>query len=301
MAGLYLIPGLLSPDTQVTLLSRLLHRDLADPRHFTNLHKHYKVPYDQITPSAVYGESPRGSSTVIDADAAMSYSFFSIAPSASCVLQPHDSAVHKQLTVGQFLNKKLRWITLGGQYDWTRKEYPKERPPTFPPDVSDLVRNAFPDMKPEAAIVNVYSPGDTLSLHRDVSEASGQGLVSISIGCEAIFLVGIDDGIKSKYLAVRLRSGDAVYMSGASRYAWHGIPRIIPNSCPSWLAAWPAVPSLHATADQHCSSADNLNGSSAFEHWRDWMASKRINLNVRQMFDSAQSNPTSELFPCNNT
>ena len=170
-------------------------------------------------------------------------------------------------------------MTLGGQYDWSTKEYPKERPPSFPKDIGDLVQSAFPDMKPEAAIVNVYSPGDTLSLHRDVSEASSQGLVSISIGCEAIFLVGIEDGVKSIYLAVRLRSGDAVYMSGASRFAWHGIPRIIPDSCPSWLAAWPAVPALPATADQRGPSIDGYEG------WRDWMVSKRINLNVRQMFD----------------
>lgn len=203
------------------------------------------------------------------------------------MLEPRDPAIHKPLTINQFLTRKLRWVTLGGQYDWTTKQYPKERPPRFPKDVGDLVRAAFPDMQPEAAIVNVYSPGDTLSLHRDVSEASSKGLVSISLGCEAIFLAGLEneDGSKSKHIAVRLRSGDAVYMSGVGRYVWHGVPRIVPNSCPMWMRAWPAETMSLLATDRQGTSAERMG---KFEDWRDWMASKRINLNVRQMFDEEQ-------------
>jgi alkylated DNA repair dioxygenase AlkB len=152
----------------------------------------------------------------------------------------------------------------------------------------------FPDIEPEAAIVNLYSPGDTLSMHRDVAEQCDKGLVSVSIGCDAIFVIGLDglvplqedadhpwetgceqdDGTAdseepgTRVIALRLRSGDAVYMTGASRFAWHGVPKIIPGTCPEWLRNWPAE-----------------EGIDGFEGWRGWMEGKRINLNVRQMFE----------------
>src|SRR5436305_11513801 len=44
---------------------------------------------------------------------------------------------------------------------------------------------------PEAAICNAYSPNDTLSPHRDVSEEADVELVSISIGCDALFLISM--------------------------------------------------------------------------------------------------------------
>jgi alkylated DNA repair protein alkB family protein 1 len=204
-------------------------------------------------------------------------SYFSLPPQSDFLLQPKDSALHKPITLSQFLNKKLRWITLGGQYDWTNKVYPSERPPEFPADIAQLLHDLFPEMHPQAAIVNFYSPGDTLSLHRDVAEDCDRGLISISIGCDGIFILGLEDENPSpdaedynskiaKILAIRLRSGDAVYMDGPSRFAWHGVPQIIPNTCPDWLADWPA-------------------GDGQYEDWKGWMASKRINLNVRQMRD----------------
>ena len=113
-------------------------------------------------------------------------------------------------------------------------------------------------------LVNLYSPGDTLSLHRDVSEEVNRGLVSISLGCDAIFIIGTSKGddSESQYQVLRLKSGDAVYMSGESRYAWHGVPKIVPNTCPKMLEDWPG---------------------SSFAAWEGYMKNKRINLNVRQM------------------
>ncbi|TID20865.1 alkylated DNA repair protein AlkB [Venturia nashicola] len=204
-------------------------------------------------------------------------SFFSIESPQSFLIHPKDASVHKPLNVSQLLNKKLRWITLGGQYDWTNKVYPDDTPPVFPSDISQLLRGLFPEMVPEAAIVNFYSPGDTLSLHRDVAEDCNRGLVSISVGCDGIFILGLDEekrpGVSesdsapsSRVLAIRLRSGDAVYMDGESRFAWHGIPQVIPGTSPDWIKDWPAVDVEYA-------------------HWKGWMANKRINLNVRQMWD----------------
>lgn len=105
-------------------------------------------------------------------------------------------------------------MTLGGQYDWTNKVYPAEAPPEFPHDIASLIRGIFDGiLEPQAAIVNIYSPGDTLSLHRDVSEKVDQPLVSISLGCECLFLIAVeDDAVETcfKHAVVRLRSGDAL-------------------------------------------------------------------------------------------
>ena len=200
-------------------------------------------------------------------------------------------------------------------------------------------------MRSDAAIVNVYSPGDVLGVHRDVSEESDVGLVSISLGCEAIFVVGLDDFSESytdsadddcankktkdadanatatmqndksgrKYgvsgvVALRLRSGDVVIMSGASRWAWHGVPAVLPGTCPTDLADWPAKsredirshrwygPDLGFDAAMNSSCqpqpgeqggcmSDNCSQEwrEPYQEWKGWMATKRVNLNVRQL------------------
>lgn len=207
-----------------------MHRDLHDVRHKTNLDLHYHMH--------------KGSSPLFHFDKGLR-------------LQPKDATVHKPITIKQILDRKLRWVTLGGQYDWTNKVYPNEQPPPLPSDIAKLIGSMFPDIEPQAAILNFYSPGDTLSLHRDVSEECDRDLVSLSIGCDALFLVANTDGSQSAVL--RLRSGDALLMSGPSRFAWHAVPKIIPDTCPAELESWPG-------------------GA-----WDGWLASKRINLNVRQM------------------
>ena len=245
---------------------------------------HYNVPYP-VKENA----NPNPTDPLYQDESTRIGSFFNCAPDSGLVFAPLTPGLHKPITIEHFLNKKLRWMTLGGQYDWTKKVYPNESPPAFPEDVGHLVRSLFPDMTPEAAIVNVYSPGDTLSLHRDVSEESTQGLVSISIGCDGLFVAGLEgetEGDLSKCLVIRLRSGDAVYMSGVARYAWHGVPQIIPDTCPTWLESWPA--SAAASSKQPDTAGQDVRidpSYTSYEAWRGWMSTKRINLNVRQMQD----------------
>ncbi|KAH6442281.1 hypothetical protein HBI59_108860 [Parastagonospora nodorum] len=239
MPGLHILPSLLPPEIQLLLLSRLLHRDLSSPAHLTNIHTHYTLTYP-----------PSHSS------------FFSFPPSSrDPIAHPLDPSIHKPLSITQLLNKKLRWTTLGGQYDWTAKKYPDATPPPFPADTKNMLESIFTDTRAQAAIVNLYSPGDTLSVHRDVAETSSHGLISLSLGCDAVFVIGTDEG---KVLTLRLRSGSAVYMSGASRFAWHGVPQIVAGSCPEYLGGWPGE---------------------GYEGWEGWMEGKRVNLNVRQMWD----------------
>ncbi|KAK3678558.1 hypothetical protein LTR78_001856 [Recurvomyces mirabilis] len=235
---------------QMSLLDKLLHRDLSNPDHKTNVHLHYDVSY------------PSDTASIFDV--------------SSQSLQHNPKAGHALMSTQKMLDKKLRWMTLGGQYDWTNKVYPVGPPPPFPKDIKDLLEGIFP-IKAEAAIVNLYSPGDTLSVHRDVSEECAQPLVSISIGCDALFVIGFEakqvpgDPLRSAVL--RLRSGDAVLMSGASRYAWHGVPKVLAGTCPDWLRDWPTV--------------GGEENPKRFEGYKGWMEGKRVNLNARQMFAQA--------------
>lgn len=143
-------------------------------------------------------------------------------------------------------------------------------------------------MRAEAAICNLYSPGDTLSLHRDVSEECDAPLVSISLGCEAIFICGLEsldeEEGNARVAAIRLRSGDAVVMSGESRYAWHGVPKVLEGTCPDFLRDWPAEENPTSMPIQGAAEDDDNEKKSQYEQWRGWMAGKRVNLNVRQMF-----------------
>jgi alkylated DNA repair protein alkB family protein 1 len=242
VVGLFVYPSLLPQEVQLQLLAKSFHRDLSNQKHQTNVHVFHHVIYPPDNASY----------------------FSKLADSLT--FEPKDPTVHKAITTQQYLTKKLRWITLGGQYDWTRKVYPDGPPPAFPPDIKRLVEKIFP-MKAEAAIVNIYSPGDTLSLHRDVSEECDQPLASISIGCDGVFVIGLDiasEGEPARVATLRLRSGDAVLMSGESRYAWHGVPKILEGTCPKWMQSWPG---------------------SEHEDWDGWMERKRINFNVRQMLD----------------
>ena len=264
--GLFVFPSIIPRRAQLHLLDRLLHRDMANPCHKTNLHPHYEIDY----PSNQLREHT---------------SFFDIA-AQDIVLRPKDPTVHKPLNMATVLNKKLRWTTLGGQYDWTRKLYPEGKPPPFPNDVARLIEGLFPVMKAQAAILNLYSPGDTLSLHRDVSEECDKPLASISLGCDALFVVGLShgedecaegDSNRVASVTVRLRSGDVAVMSGQARFAWHGVPQVIAGTCPAWMQDWPCIGGLdEKSEDKHLKYA----------RWKGWMAGKRINLNVRQMRDN---------------
>ena len=61
------------------------------------------------------------------------------------------------------LGSKLRWTTLGFQYDWTRRSYSRQEHVAFPPDLAALTRRlgqaAGCSFTAEAAIINYYALG----------------------------------------------------------------------------------------------------------------------------------------------
>lgn len=168
--GLLVVPSLMPPSIQKALLSRVIHRDLSQPHHQTNMHLHFNLPYPERDPVS---KEPR--------------SFFHHGPNSEAHFTPKDPSVHKPLSMKQVMERKLHWVTLGGQYDWTNRVYPGEKPPEFPPDISGFLESIFPETQAQAAIVNFYTPGDTMMMHRDVSEETDKGLVSLSMGCDALF------------------------------------------------------------------------------------------------------------------
>ena len=75
--------------------------------------------------------------------------------------------------------------------------------------------------------MNYYHMDSTLSGHTDHSEKDlARPLLSLSFGQSAIFLIG-GATKQTRPKALLLNSGDIVVMSGESRLAYHGVPKIL--------------------------------------------------------------------------
>ncbi|XP_057858579.1 alpha-ketoglutarate-dependent dioxygenase alkB isoform X2 [Cryptomeria japonica] len=126
------------------------------------------------------------------------------------------------------LVKKLRWATLGLQFDWSKRNYDVSLPHVkIPHKLSQLAKElARPAMQKgefhaEAAIVNYFGSDDMLGGHLDDMEADwSKPIVSISLGCKAIFLLGGESREDTPF-AMFLRSGDVVLMAGPARQCFH--------------------------------------------------------------------------------
>jgi DNA alkylation damage repair protein AlkB len=264
--GLQVIPNLLPPETQVLFTSCLMHRDLADPTHKINLQTDYNIPYPASQESASGPQQFRRS--FFNRERAEPKDF----------LIPKSPEKHKPLNTEQFLYSKLRWLTLGEQYDWPTRSYAKHATP-FPEDLAKLVTGLFPHIRPESGVVLLYSSKDFMPVHRDVSEQCQRALASFSVGCDGIFILarGEDDGVGEnapRTLIIRVRSGDCVHLDGEARWAWHAMARTIPSTCPPYLANWP-VGTPGASAEEE----------KAYKKWKGFMGTKRINVSCRQVWD----------------
>ncbi|KAJ6815381.1 alpha-ketoglutarate-dependent dioxygenase alkB isoform X2 [Iris pallida] len=122
------------------------------------------------------------------------------------------------------------------------------------------------EFQPEASIVNYFGPSDMLGGHLDDMEADwSKPIVSISLGCKAIFLLG-GKSREDSPTAMFLRSGDIVLMAGQARECFHGIPRIF--------------------TDQDQVEVSSLSQEFSNEQdvcFRDYIETSRININIRQV------------------
>lgn len=260
-----------------------MHRDLSNPHHKTNINADYNVPYP--TEKGKKAKSPTTSAQDIDSEdfSPSDYLSFFTLPQQSGndnLLTPRDASNEKlkPLNMTQYMQKKLRWLTLGQQYDWPTRSYSGHDSTRFPDDISTLVHDLFPTFKSQSGVVLLYSPKDYMPVHRDVSEQCERGLASFSLGCDGIFAIARDsvEGAEDeeRTVVLRVKSGDVLYLDGEARWAWHAMPKVIAGTCPDFMKDWPA-------GSEEMMGVDD----DAYERWRGYMAGKRLNISCRQVFD----------------
>lgn len=167
--------------------------------------------------------------------------------------------------------KNLRWVNIGVRYNWTERQYQPLVPnKTLPSDLAaDLARIAdsvgYPNYCCETAIINYYHSDSTMGAHVDDAEDNmSQPIVSVSLGCAAVFLIG-GTTRDTPPTQILLRSGDVLVMGGASRYNYHGIARVF--------------------RDYECEEAMNLHAGDDpdLQYAINYLRTSRINVNVRQV------------------
>ena len=89
------------------------------------------------------------------------------------------------------------------------------------------------DYTPDAALVNFYNDAAAMGMHQDKDERSSAPVVSLSIGDSCLFRFGNTETRTKPYTDIQLRSGDLFVFGGASRFAYHGIPKVHPGTAPS--------------------------------------------------------------------
>ena len=149
--------------------------------------------------------------------------------------------------------RRLRWTALGYRYDWGSLSYDwGQQPQPLPECIARVARDTVSLLqqppvalqcavyKPQAAVVNFYQIGDSLTSHVDRSEPAARAplvmkiislrsssyttmiafsrhlscaclQVSLSLGCPAVFLFG-GESRDNDTLALLLRSGDVLVM-----------------------------------------------------------------------------------------
>lgn len=275
--GLMVLPGALSTEEQRHWIHQAFSSFMLPP-NLSNLDAHFEIPPSGLwchyyqDPTLTPPQSPSPSKSQ---------------PALNITRKDHPddsaqtSALPRTMALDQSgiasLIRRIRWVTLGWQYDWTTKEYDTSRPPIpFPPNLATWAADLCADLHlgaytAEAGIVNLYQPGDTLTGHVDRSEPNMEApLLSMSLGASCIYLAGgltRDDPV----LPIYLHSGDILIMSGRSRRIYHGVPRILSPSSPPYFFKNDEDEDDDNSFDPNVKAALTLLGDA------------RININIRQV------------------
>jgi alkylated DNA repair protein (DNA oxidative demethylase) len=124
---------------------------------------------------------------------------------------------------------RLGWVTDRSGYRYDTHDPESGKPwPDMPSSFLELAADAasaagYPAFRPDACLINRYTPGARLSLHQDKDERDfTQPIVSVSLGLPATFQFGglrRSDPVR-KYL---LRHGDVAVWGGVARLFYHGV------------------------------------------------------------------------------
>jgi alkylated DNA repair protein (DNA oxidative demethylase) len=89
---------------------------------------------------------------------------------------------------------------------------------------------AAANYRPDAALINFYDSAAAMGMHQDKDEATDAPVVSLSLGDRCVFRFGNTENRNKPWTDVDLRSGDLFVFGGASRFAFHGVPKVYPGS-----------------------------------------------------------------------
>ncbi|CAG8554009.1 10479_t:CDS:2 [Paraglomus occultum] len=296
--GFIFIRNAFPPSTQKRIIECCL-RDVAKYPNIGNLDVHYILPKDGLwslherifkkeldpddeecrVPLKAHADAldtlssqyPASSNNDVSSDSESSLPISDISTTASASPQStrKPSPLPSPILPPDKLVRKLRWMTVGYQYDWPTKIYHFDRRfpvPSIIAGLSNAVVKAIEgvgipdggfvneykasDWKAEAGLVNYYQLKDNLMAHVDKSEVNMDApLVSFSFGHACIFLIG----------------GSTKDTPPKAMYLRSGVPRILEGTLPFYLEKDGADPSWDVFAD--------------------YMSQTRININIRQVFN----------------
>ncbi|KAL9151733.1 hypothetical protein ABFS82_11G071600 [Erythranthe guttata] len=267
--GFYFIPGALSVDEQCEWIRESL-TNFPQPPNRTN-HNAIYGPVKDLFDSAKEGKVLVSEEKLLE-DACSKINGSESTFQWKFVEELGESC---KSVLASVLLRKLRWSTLGVQFDWSKRSYNVSLPHKKIPDAlhqlaKRMAKPAMPcgeEFQPEAAIVNYFGAGDMLGGHLDDMEKDwSKPIVSMSLGCKAIFLLG-GKSREHNPTAMFLRSGDVVLMAGEARECFHGVPRIFTDA-----------------ENAEISDLESQFTGEDEKPYLNYVRTSRININIRQVF-----------------
>jgi alkylated DNA repair protein (DNA oxidative demethylase) len=156
---------------------------------------------------------------------------------------------HPRMPTGHLMS--VQSVCLG--WHWQPYAYSKTADDTdgspvkpFPANLADLARRAVAAAydssspaamayDPDAAIINLYSPGARLGLHQDGEEPAEAPVVTISLGDTCTFRLAGVDRRTAPFTDIELCSGDLLVFGGINRRIYHGVPKVATGTAPEGL------------------------------------------------------------------
>ena len=150
---------------------------------------------------------------------------------------------HTRLPTGGVMSVRtvcLGWHWQPYRYTRTADDVNGARVAELPDWLAELGRRAVADAyqdpvsareyAPDAALVNFYDRDAKMGMHQDREERCPAPVVSLSIGDTCVFRFGNTTTRNRPWRDVELLSGDAFVFGGPSRFAYHGVPKIHPDT-----------------------------------------------------------------------
>jgi DNA alkylation damage repair protein AlkB len=264
--GFYLIRGALDVDAQAWLAWRALHNYSTRPHtNLTALQAQKDKELQQQQERLVAAATQAAAAASVAPAAAVAVAPVPAAPatppSAARSVPTTPAAADRDLwqravSSGDLsLMNRLRWTSLGDIYDWSARVYLPVVDP-FPSELAELAEEVAAavaaataasssgspsvdqgarctPLRAEAALVNFYPSSACMGGHVDDAEkpeARHAPIVSVSLGCTGVFLIGGHTRAEKAPNAFYVRAGDVAVMAAESRMSVHGLPRVLDDT-----------------------------------------------------------------------